>query len=293
MRLACRLINGDGIGFEYATVELTPDYVAYLLRLVDEAERLRGLHDAFCEIEFMDYEAQYGASLGGLEKNLPEFGEGRKWIKIPDDYEWPEDSPQSVAASTVAITKGTIVWRALGSHDVDGPYYETDELPVEKLRCLFPQQEEQKSEEQAAEDTTACDCELPGYFCSGVPGILAHVENGQYVAGAEGAKVERCDSCERYPSDKVAFDKLVELGIASGEPPSLSPTLPHANQYEKEYIDAGGGFCPNCRSDQTEGDSVDFDGRHCTQRMWCLDCHAVWFDVYTLSSVSSVEPRGN
>ena len=62
----------------------------------------------------------------------------------------------------------------------------------------------------------------------------------------------------------------------------------YGNQHEKEYIDAGGGFCPNCRSDQIEGDSVDFDGRHCTQRMRCLDCDAVWFDVYTLSSVAVV-----
>lgn len=60
--------------------------------------------------------------------------------------------------------------------------------------------------------------------------------------------------------------------------------------HEKEYIDAGGGFCPNCRSDQIEGDSADFDGRHCTQRMRCLDCDAVWFDVYVLSSVSSLSP---
>ena len=72
---------------------------------------------------------------------------------------------------------------------------------------------------------------------------------------------------------------------------------PHEKEYTKQYIDAGGGFCPNCRSDQIEGDSVDFDGRHCTQRMRCLECDTTWFDVYTLSSVSvvssgaSIEPQ--
>ncbi len=76
-----------------------------------------------------------------------------------------------------------------------------------------------------------CECEQPGHFRSGVPGILARVENGRL---AESAKVERCDSCGRYPSDKAAFEKLVELGIVSGiasrEPvePTLPPTLPHA-----------------------------------------------------------------
>ena len=56
-----------------------------------------------------------------------------------------------------------------------------------------------------------CECEKPGYFCSGVPGIIAHVENGRL---AQGAKVERCDLCQRYPSDQAALKKLQELGIA-------------------------------------------------------------------------------
>ena len=50
----------------------------------------------------------------------------------------------------------------------------------------------------------------------------------------------------------------------------FSETLPHLtdeqidwlrNQLETIHvIDAGGGLCPNCRSDQVEGDSADFDG---------------------------------
>ena len=57
-----------------------------------------------------------------------------------------------------------------------------------------------------------CACEKPGYFCSGVPGILAHVENGRL---AQGAKVERCDLCQQYPSDAAALEKLRELGYDS------------------------------------------------------------------------------
>ena len=29
------------------------------------------------------------------------------------------------------------------------------------------------------EDHTRCECEKPGFFCSGIPGILAHMENGR------------------------------------------------------------------------------------------------------------------
>jgi hypothetical protein len=54
-----------------------------------------------------------------------------------------------------------------------------------------------------------CDCEKDGFFRSGVPGILAHMENGRL---AEGAQVNRCDLCQRYPSDEAAFERLRELG---------------------------------------------------------------------------------
>ena len=56
-----------------------------------------------------------------------------------------------------------------------------------------------------------CECELPGFFCSGVPSILAHMENGWL---AEGSDVERCDLCCRYPSDAAARERLQELGFA-------------------------------------------------------------------------------
>jgi hypothetical protein len=56
-----------------------------------------------------------------------------------------------------------------------------------------------------------CECELPGHFCCGVPGILAHLENGRLP---EGAKVERCDLCRRYPCDQAALERLRELGYA-------------------------------------------------------------------------------
>jgi hypothetical protein len=44
-----------------------------------------------------------------------------------------------------------------------------------------------------------------------VPGILAQIEKGRL---APGAKVERCDLCQRYPSDQAAHQKLRELGMA-------------------------------------------------------------------------------
>lgn len=49
-------------------------------------------------------------------------------------------------------------------------------------------------------------CEEPGYFTSGVPGVLAHV-----VKGSIESSVERCDVCERYETDADARNALHEV----------------------------------------------------------------------------------
>ena len=64
---------------------------------------------------------------------------------------------------------------------------------------------------EPAEGKELCDCEIAGFFCAGVPGILAHLQDGRV---APGALVERCDRCCRFASDEEAKNRLRELGIA-------------------------------------------------------------------------------
>ncbi len=54
------------------------------------------------------------------------------------------------------------------------------------------------------------ECKLPGYFHCGVPGVIAHLENGRLRPDA---KVERCDQCQRYPDDDAARQKMSELDL--------------------------------------------------------------------------------
>ena len=61
------------------------------------------------------------------------------------------------------------------------------------------------------EEQEPCDCEAPGFFHAGVPGILAHLREGRV---APGALVEHCDRCRRFGSDEEAKSRLRELGIA-------------------------------------------------------------------------------
>lgn len=74
-----------------------------------------------------------------------------------------------------------------------------------------------------------CACEGPGVFCSGVPGILAAMENGKVASGAE---IERCDVCERYLSDTAARNKMASLGlVGDSEKTSLVRKLEAAGIY--------------------------------------------------------------
>ncbi len=68
--------------------------------------------------------------------------------------------------------------------------------------------EADNTENPAPHNRYTCECEQPGCFCCGIPGILAHLENGRL---AEGAKVERCGLCCRYPSDAAALERLREV----------------------------------------------------------------------------------
>jgi len=98
-----------------------------------------------------------------------------------------------------------------------------------------------------------CECELPGDFYTGVPGILAAMENGRL---APGAVVERCDLCERYPSDVAAAAKLHELGLAaSAECPTFDLHLYAVVQVEFPGIVAS---CPQ-EASQWVLDRFDWD----------------------------------
>ena len=62
-----------------------------------------------------------------------------------------------------------------------------------------------------SENPDVCECELLGYFFSGLLGILAHFENGTL---APDVSVERCDLCQRFPTDEAALQRPREMRLA-------------------------------------------------------------------------------
>ena len=159
MRLACSLTNGDGFTFEYATVDITPDYAAWLLRLADKAAEFKGAHDTFYAVELFDSAVEYGS----LDDEISELI--RQWGQLPDNHEWPYCCLQSVSAATVVVTVDSIHWRAAAKHDDDGTYFETPPLTVARLREMFPLPESTQVAEHGTEPTAGeCVLSFPVYY---------------------------------------------------------------------------------------------------------------------------------
>lgn len=88
-----------------------------------------------------------------------------------------------------------------------------------------------------------CECEAPGVYSSGVPGVLAAIETTPDGEVCLLSVVERCDLCERYASDaeaeaalyetieihavsEVAIEEARQRGQAAAKP-YISPSLEH------------------------------------------------------------------
>lgn len=99
---------------------------------------------------------------------------------------------------------------ALATPQVFGSYGEAADAIDSRLQNILVLRLPLDAGPAEVDEGETCVCQEPGEFCSGVPGILAHVEGGKL---ASGTKVERCDVCERYRSDEAALEKLRELGM--------------------------------------------------------------------------------
>jgi len=56
----------------------------------------------------------------------------------------------------------------------------------------------------------------------------------------------------------------------------------------KEYKARGGNFCPNCESENIQGEGVEVHVGCASQQVTCLDCFAAWIDQYILKGFSNL-----
>jgi hypothetical protein len=66
------------------------------------------------------------------------------------------------------------------------------------------------------------------------------------------------------------------------------PAIELSPEQKAAYVSGGGLKCPVCQSNNLDGGDTDLDGPVIRADSTCLDCKAVWVDVYTLSDIEKV-----
>jgi len=88
----------------------------------------------------------------------------------------------------------------------------------------------------------------------------------------------KCETCD-------AFHRVAEAADCA-----TAERFAHEDDLrDGEYVEAGGGVCPNCGSDQIEGDSVNFEGASMSQKIGCNECGAEWWDIYQLIGYAELQ----
>ena len=67
---------------------------------------------------------------------------------------------------------------------------------------------------------------------------------------------------------------------------SPAQTTSETNEWmsDQEYVERNGENCPRCRGTNIEGTgNRDFDSDYASNEIQCLDCEALWDDIFSLS----------
>lgn len=127
MYVACACTGDENVGeYNYAVIELQPEYVEWLKGRLQKAQELRAEDDNFYALEYFDYNASYFSKLsfevedGEFEPCGPDAAQER-WAK-------------RVGTTTVVITTDTICWSGSPKH-IAG-VFETATMDIDTLEEL-------------------------------------------------------------------------------------------------------------------------------------------------------------
>lgn len=195
-----------------AALPVTAELVALCRRRVEAAEAAYARDPTLAELFFHDTDGPqvYGDDLlhqcGRQSDEFHDEFVNHGLAVLPAGVQLDSFQPTRVEGRRTAIRPNdplatsaalSIAWTA-ASADVGAPI-RTEAVTLEYLEQLL-----------ASGQPAGCECEAPGYYCSGVPGVLAHLSSGRLAGGAI---VERCDVCQRFPTDSAALGELRRRGI--------------------------------------------------------------------------------
>jgi len=195
-----------------SVLSVTAELVALCRQRIETAETAYARDPSLAELCFRDSQ---GPQIFGEE--LLEAC-GRHSDEFHDDFVNNRSAvlPEAVSLESFRATRAecrqTVIWPTCPSPPV-GLNFAWTALPIDTTARVRTEAVTLDYLEQllASDQPEGCDCEAPGYYCSGVSGIWAHLNNGRLAADAV---VESCDSCQRYPSDAAAFEELRRRGVA-------------------------------------------------------------------------------
>ena len=116
---------------------------------------------------------------------------------------------------------------------------------------------------------------------------VEEVNEVQEPPGAKDLNPRHGVPIDEGPRDPVPLSAAVPTINESSTPPFVMADQLTAHQ-KKAYLRHKGSRCPHCHSSHLEAPGRRNDGADwCTNEIKCLDCHAKWNEVFTLTDVES------
>ena len=126
MNFVCRCTGDESVGdYNYALIAITPEYMAWLRKGIEQAQRLKAADDSFYGIEYFDYQATYYRS---IPDNETEPWDGELNLALRDEA-YGESLPTS--ATTVVVQDDSVIWKGCPKHSQG--QFETATVTLEML----------------------------------------------------------------------------------------------------------------------------------------------------------------
>ena len=123
-----------------------------------------------------------------------------------------------------------------------------------------------------------CECGSEEFYAHTAETMsILYDGNGDELDGGEIMDVER-------PAWNKAYH-CVQCDKAYSDLPPKDPEAEWVEERQRWYLDKKGSQCPFCESDAIEAGSLHADGDIVWQQITCIECDAVWDDVYHLREI--------
>lgn len=129
MKFVCACTGDEDVGdYSYAVIDMPDAYVEWLWQRLRVSKQVAAEEEDFYAAAYYDHQVNYYDSFD-VDFDI----EDGQFHVVPDSFE-PTREPQRVAATTVVITRNSVVWMGHPKHG--SGKFETATMPAEFLSTL-------------------------------------------------------------------------------------------------------------------------------------------------------------